>query len=826
MPLRCRTGHRSFVSPALGFSGLLADTTTEHRLELARLPSHWWALLSLVLLAGLLYAVIWLYRHEARGSASPRRRAGMAVPRCLVLAILAVLWLQPTLATYLHRTIESRTLVMLDGSASMQLADAYPDAAEAARVRKFLASDRSGTATAATSGRIRRDVLQDLVLERNGQQWLRDLAARNRVELYRYGDEPKRLGTFASTSSRTATAPADEAGAPVTDLGRATRQAVDEAGAAPIAAVIVLGDGGINHGESVDTIARFIRARNVPIFAVGIGDPTPAQNIRIGEVVAPANAFVNDPFTITAHLSAQGIRDGPLAVELIDATSGERVVASATADIGGDGRAEPVVFRHQADRAGTFTYVVRAAPLPGELVTDDNSRHVAVRILERRMRVLLVAGSPQWDFQYVARLLERDRSVDVSCWLQSADIDAVREGTTVITELPRKPDQLFPYDVVALFDPQPRDFDPAWCELAQQLVSGNGGGLLYAAGPKYTARFFAEPDCRGITEMLPVIPDPEAGILLNQLGHFQPQAWPITIPPTATGHPVLAQADNTADNAVTWKRLTGVYWHYPVRREKPLATVLMRHSNPRMANAYGEHVLLATQFFGAGRTGFLAFDSTWRWRRYGETYFNRFWIQLLRHLMEGRLLGGSRRGIILTDRESFVAGEPIMLSARLLDGNYLPLDAPEVSLSADAENGGETTVLLQAESGRPGWFRGRFIPTQVGRVQFRISLPTAPGTPPEVVSHRVQIVRPNRETLHPQADPDRLRSLAEQSPGGRYVNLDEVDSIPDLIEDRNASLVITGTPILLADRYRWPLMATLLALLAAEWILRKRARLL
>jgi hypothetical protein len=245
-----------------------------------------------------------------------------------------------------------------------------------------------------------------------------------------------------------------------------------------------------------------------------------------------------------------------------------------------------------------------------------------------------------------------------------------------------------------------------------------------------------------------------------------------------------------------------------------------------MRNTYGEHVLLATQLFGSGRTGFLGFDTTWRWRRYGEQYFNRFWIQLLRHLMEGKLLAGGKRGVLLTDHDTFALGEPILLSGRLLDANHQPLDVSEVSVSVTAEDGAETAISLDRDASRPGWYRGRYIPTRVGRVQFRASLPSASGQAPEIIAHGVQVVRPNLEVLRPQMDREKLATLASLSAGGRYVPIDEADRIPDMIEDRNATLVVTGMPIVLWDRYRWAVMAVFVGALTVEWVLRKRARLL
>jgi len=47
--------------------------------------------------------------------------------RGTVLLLIAVVWLEPVLATYISRTIESVTLLLVDGSASMGLKDTYPD---------------------------------------------------------------------------------------------------------------------------------------------------------------------------------------------------------------------------------------------------------------------------------------------------------------------------------------------------------------------------------------------------------------------------------------------------------------------------------------------------------------------------------------------------------------------------------------------------------------------------------------------------------------------------------------------------------------------------
>ena len=95
-----------------------------------------------------------------------------------------------------------------------------------------------------------------------------------------------------------------------------------------------------------------------------------------------------------------------------------------------------------------------------------------------RVRVLLVAGAPTWEYRLVQKLLARDKTIIVSCWLQTLDEERAQEGTRPITRLPVTKDELFYYDVVLLFDPNPQEFDQAWIELLKQFVGEHSGGLL------------------------------------------------------------------------------------------------------------------------------------------------------------------------------------------------------------------------------------------------------------------------------------------------------------------------------------------------------------
>jgi hypothetical protein len=272
-----------------------------------------------------------------------------------------------------------------------------------------------------------------------------------------------------------------------------------------------------------------------------------------------------------------------------------------------------------------------------------------------------------------------------------------------------------------------------------------------------------------------------------------------------------------------WRGVPGIYWHYPVLREKSVATVLMRHSNPQMRNAYGGHVLFATQFAGAGRSAFMAFSDTWRWRKQGEALFNAFWVRTLRYLVEGKLLGSKKRVTLFTESDTFQLGESVSVTARLFDARYKPMIANEVQATYRKGSAKERFVLV-ASKGQPGMYEGRFTPVSTGSYEVSLTLPSPGASAPTTATRNLEVVRPNIEIANPQMNREAMTLLAERSSGGRYYDVDELAELVELIPDRHEVTTIKTRPQQLWDR--WWTLSLLIGLLSVEWAVRKWVRLL
>src|SRR5207248_10566812 len=129
--------------------------------------------------------------------------------------------------------------------------------------------------------------------------------------------------------------------------------------------------------------------------------------------------------------------------------------------------------------------------------------------------------------------------------------------------------------------------------------------------------------------LLPVVSEPGLYQTDVSVRLSSQEPWRLDITPEGKTDTIFQFTSKPDENDNILNSLPGMCWRFPVTRAKPGATVLARHGDPRMRNEHGPHVLLATQLVGPGRTIFVGFDSTYRWRYLDESYFDGFWARMI-----------------------------------------------------------------------------------------------------------------------------------------------------------------------------------------------------
>jgi len=800
-------------------------------------PASWGVFVLLGAVAGLAYLAFWLYRREMT-TCRPRVKAFLAVVRIGVLLVLVVVFMGPALAISLRRTVEPYVVLLLDESLSMGIQDHY-DPDTRAKVSAGLGLDSAAMGEKPPT----RAELVDALMPKDRAAFLKQLRARGRVRVMTFSDSLKVRETIAGIAdlNQEAAVPIPQAPEPVppvvpagtsTDLARAIRETLASLAGNPLAGIVMVTDGQNTAGSDPQAAAELAAQQRVPIFTIGVGDPRNPQNLRVVDVWAPETAFAGDPFQVQAKLSAEGLGAATVAVELVErsATTSEEAPAQESVldrkqvALQGEPGQASVAFTHTPKVPGQFIYTVRVAPQPNELLKSDNERSATVRVVSEQARVLLVAGSPTWDFQPLRTLLIRDKTINVSCWLQSIDPDMRQDGDTVIEKLPDKAEELFKYDVILFLDPDPSEFNEAWLEALRKFVGDHAGGILWQCGPKYSVRFLTQHRTREARTLLPVRLGEFTEADLRLLSETHTRPWPLRITPAGSDHPLLVFDKDPQLNARLWEAMPGVYWSFPLHGTKPGSTTLIEHGDPRLRVKEEWRPLLVASQYGAGRCLYLGLNATWRWRKLGERYFDQFWVQAIRYLVEGRLMGGKKRGRIETDRDVFTTGSRVPVAATLYTPAFEPLATPTVPLVVRGRPGAppiETELRLVPN--RPGHYEGAFVATQLGINDLQVALRDDPSGKPVIVAKQITIETPRVEFADPRLNRALLADIAERSKG-RYFALEDAGDVAAAIPDKRETIIVREKPQNLWDTTR--LIGLLAILLTIEWAVRKYNRLM
>src|SRR4029079_14763933 len=122
-------------------------------------------------------------------------------------------------------------------------------------------------------------------------------------------------------------------------------------------------------------------------------------------------------------------------------------------DVGKSGQVVPIKFELTQEEQGVRQYKLRVRTFEGETERRDNEKTAKVEIIDRRTRVLLMAGGPMRDFIFLRNQLFRDKEVISDVWLQSGKPGISQESNKLLFEFPKSEDELFEYDAIVAFDP-------------------------------------------------------------------------------------------------------------------------------------------------------------------------------------------------------------------------------------------------------------------------------------------------------------------------------------------------------------------------------------
>ena len=210
-------------------------------------------------------------------------------------------------------------------------------------------------------------------------------------------------------------------------------------------------------------------------------------------------------------------------------------------------------------------------------------------------------------------------------------------------------------------------------------------------------------------------------------------------------HPVMSFRSDPAETQKIWSQMPGIYWSFPTMAAKPTARVLLERGD--QVNAEGNQPLMVAGRYGAGTVLYMGFQGTWKWRPIGlqAQFFDRFWIQVVRFLVETRSLQGTRRGFIDVEKTEFELGDRITLIGRILDQQFKPSTEPEVTAMIRSGDGRSQQIVMKRLPQQEGRYEGTFVAQRVGNFEATIEL-TGAGSEEKLIDPiSFRIVPPSAE---------------------------------------------------------------------------------
>ncbi len=303
--------------------------------------------------------------------------AVMLALRVLAILLLVLLIFKPTWSYEQHLERRTDLYILVDASRSMSVSD-YPDT-----------PNRMAMAT------------------RQVDQYLARLETAFNVKLY----------WFDTRAHEVKPGQWPEPKGDATNLSRPIKDVLGAAKRADTTAVILMSDGLHNSGGNV--VEEVTALGPPPIDTVGIGTDLSAasgyQDIAIENVRSPEEATVNNVARMTVEVTAVGLPDRVVQVEL---SEGKTLITSEPLRLASQPGAQSVTLSLTPTATGRHTYTVRIPPDPAERRTENNQRDVHLLVTDPKIRVLYIEGALRPEYKPLRSTLESDPNVELLALVQ------------------------------------------------------------------------------------------------------------------------------------------------------------------------------------------------------------------------------------------------------------------------------------------------------------------------------------------------------------------------------------------------------------------------
>ena len=724
------------------------------------------SLVAAALVGAIMFAAAITYR-GVRGKGRMRDRIALTALRMAALALVLFCLFRPTLIVRAAIPQQNVVAVLLDDSRSMQIPDWEGQARGAFLKQQFSTPD---------------------------SPLMKALSDRFLVRVFR----------FSSTAGRLESANDLSFSGSQTRLGAALDGARQELAGLPVSGVVLLSDGADTSDASLTDALLGLKAEKLPIYTVGVGSPRLPRDIQIDRVSTPRVVLKDASLLVDVVVTQTGYAGRTVTVYVEDEG---RIVGSEQVQLPADGSPATVRVRAAASEAGPRLFKFRVAPLPDELIPQNNVRETLINVRDGREKILYFEGEPRFEMKFIRRAVADDENLQLVVLQRTADNKFLRldidDPDELLGGFPKTREELFSYRALILGSIEAGAFTGDQLQMIADFVDRRGGGLLMIGG----ARSFGEGGYGGtpVADALPLAIDP--GTRASEPADLAR----LQVLPTRAGetHASTQIAASEAASAARWRDLPQVTSVNAPLTLKPAAIVLLTGTDERGR----EQPVLTWHQYGRGKAVALTLQDTWQWQMHAsisleDQTHEHYWRQMLRWLVNG--VPGVVEARATAERVE--PGEAVTVEATIMDKTHVELNDANVIARVTRPNGGTMDVSLEWTGERDGLYRGTFVSSETGI--YEVAVDSSRGS--AIIGSGVAFVRAgpsDAEFFDPTMHEGPLQRIADET-GGRFYT---ADATAGLAEDiRYAGRGVTSVE----ERELWNMPIILIALLGlvcVEW---------
>ena len=535
-----------------------------------------------------------------------------------------------------------------------------------------------------------------------------------------------------------------------------------------VGALILAGDGIYNHG--INPLYNTSRIK-FPVYTVALGDTSVHRDLLVNKVNFNRIAFKGNTFPLEVLVEAHMLTG---TRSTLTVTRAGATLFSKAIEITSDDFFETIKLQLEANVVGLQRYSIRLAPVEDEITTLNNSQDIFIDVLDARQKILLLAAAPHPDIAALRSAIESNYNYEVDVTL-AAEFDGVVQGYNLVV-MHQLPSATLPVENVIK--------NAANAQLPLLFVLGVSTDISRFNGLEAGLRITASQV--NFNEALPVL-NPDF-VLFNL-------------------------SDETRKAVVDWPPLVAPFGDY---RMLTSASALFYQKIGSLAT---ELPLVIFNQNLETRTGIIAGEGLWKWRlhNYLKNNNHQAYNEVVTRMIQYLAVKVNKSFFDVAGANNFVENEPVILTAEVYNQSYEPVNEPEVEITI-TNSDGDTYPFVFGKTARAYQLNAGALPVDNYTWEAKVRVGDKVFTDRGAFS----ISPLNIETINTRADHNLLFQLAKKT-NGRMIYPDALPQLADELRQRADITTITYSTRQYTELVNLPwILILIIALLAAEWLLRKR----